>query len=196
MEVTITKKLEVPLVLPLQEDGHSCVPRCIKMILMYISSRLGGQTPDFSADKIAKIIDTDDDGTLLENVRKLNTHRAVRRLIPSLEFEIDYKMHKFSEIIKEIKSNRPVIAWVKLSDGIHSAKHAVVITCVDREKDKIYFNDPMFGEVQEDISSFLSRWESVDRILIKVKIGKRIQRLLDEYINKEETTKVSNRGVS
>jgi len=186
--VIITDKLEVPLVLPLQNDGHSCVPRCIKMIFEYIGNRLGGQAPNLDIDDIAEIIETKIDGTLPEKVKKLNTNLDVLRSIPSLEFDVDLKTHSFSEIEDEIKANRPVIAWIELSDGIHRCGHAVVVTGLDREKHLIYFNDPMFGEKQEEIGSFMSRWDNLDRILIKVKIGKREQRLLDEYPKEREKT--------
>ena len=182
----ITPKLRVPLVTPLQEDGYSCVPRCIKMIFMYIGNFLEGHAPDLDINEIAEIIETKQDGTLLENVKNLNTNSTVLRAIPSLEFDVDLKMHSLSEIEEEIKNNRPVIAWVELSEGIHRCAHAIVITDLDRDKDLICYNDPMFGEIQEEIGSFMARWERLDRLLIKVKIGKREQRLLDEYVRKEE----------
>lgn len=178
-------KLKVPLVLPLQEDGYSCVPRCIKMIFMYISNCLEGVAPDLDIDDIAEIMETRVDGTLPENVRNLNTNLKVLRAIPSLEFDVGL-MHSFSEIEEEIGANRPVIAWVELSEGIHRCAHAIVITGLDKEKHLIYYNDPIFGEKEEEIGTFMSRWENVDRLLIKVKIGKREQRLLDEYVRKEE----------
>jgi len=178
-------KLKVPLVHPLQEDGYSCVPRCIKMIFMYISNCLEGVAPDLDIDDIAEIMETRIDGTLPENVRNLNTNLKVLRAIPSLEFDVGL-MHSFSEIEEEIRANRPVIVWVELSEGIHRCTHAIVITGVDKEKHLIYYNDPIFGEKEEEIGTFMSKWESVDRLLIKVKIGKREQRLLDEYVRREE----------
>lgn len=127
---------------------------------------------------------------LLENVRILNTNVTVLRAIPSLEFDVDLKMHSLSEIEEEINNNRPIIAWVELLEGIHRYTHAIVITGLDRDKDLIYYNDPFFGETQEEIGAFMSRWERADRLLIKVKIGKREQRLLDEYVRKEENRSV------
>jgi hypothetical protein len=54
----------------------------------------------------------------------------------------------------------------------------------------------MFGEKQEDIGTFMSRWENVDRILIKVKIGTKEQRILDEYVQKEENVTANQTGGS
>jgi len=156
------------------------------MIFMYISNCLEGHAPNLDIDDIAKIIETRADGTLLENVRNLNTNLTVLRAIPSLEFDVDLKMHSLSEIEEEINNNRPVIAWVELSEGIHRCAHAIVITGLDRDEALIYYNDPMFGQKQEEIGAFMSRWERADRLLIKVKIGKREQRLLEEYVRKEE----------
>jgi len=157
------------------------------MIFMYISNCLEGQAPDLDIDDIAKIIGTEEDGTLFEKVRNLNTNPNVLRAIPSLEFDVDLKMRSLSEIEDEVeKAHRPVIAIIEISDGIHRYRHAVVITGLDMDKHLIYYNDPVFGEMQEEIGTFMSKWERVDRLLIKVKIGEREQKLLDEYFQKEE----------
>ena len=123
---------------------------------MYISGHLEGQTPNLGIEEISEIIETEVDGTLFENISKLNKNKAILRAIPSLEFLVDLRMHNFSEIEEEIEANRPVIVYIELSEGIHSAKHAVVITGLDREQDLIYYNDPIFGEKSEDINSFMS----------------------------------------
>jgi len=168
------------------------------MIFVYISNFLEGHAPNLDIDDIAKIIETRGDGTLPQNVRNLNTDLNVLRAIPSLEFDVDLRMHTLSEIEEEIRANRPVIAWVELSDAAgHKCSHAVVVTGMDRQTDLIYYNDPMLGETQEEVGAFLSRWENVDRILIKVKIGKREQRLLDEYVQKErERARTEMKGAS
>jgi len=153
---------------------------------MYISNCLEGQAPNLEIDDIAEILETSADGTLLENVRNLNTNLTVLRAIPSLEFDVDLRMHSLSEIEEEINNNRPVIAWVELSDGVHRCAHTIVITGLDRDRNLIYYNDPMLGEKQKDIGAFMSRWERLDRLLIKVKIGRREQRLLDEYVRRDE----------
>jgi hypothetical protein len=58
------------------------------------------------------------------------------------------------------------------------------VSGVDRDKHLIYYSDPIFGEKEEDLGSFMSRWEKLDRVLVKVKIGKR--RMLDEFLEYEE----------
>jgi hypothetical protein len=185
--IHIMPKLEVPLVLPLQEDGYSCVPRCVKMVFMYISNCLDGQAPNMDVDDIAEIIETRKDGTLIEDIRNLNKNKKVIQVIPSLEFDVNLNPHSLSEIEDEIKNHRPLIAWVELSDGNRKFSHAVVIIGFEKDdKHLIFYNDPIFGEQQEEIGTFMARWERADRLLVKVKIGKREQRLLEEYIQKEK----------
>jgi len=182
-----TPRIAVPLVLPLQEDGYSCVPRCVKMVFMYIHNSFEGRVPDFDIDKIGKIIETKADGTFPEKVLNLNKVKEVATAMPSIEFEVELKRHTLDEISEELNDRQLLIAWVRLSDTTgHKCAHAVVITNLDRENDRIYYNDPMFGEKDEDLSSFLTRWENEDRVLIKVKIGKKPQRMLEEFPKEEK----------
>ena len=143
--------------------------------------------PDFDLDKIGKVIETKDDGTFPEKVLNLNKVKEVATAMPSIEFEVELKKHTLDEISEEINDKQPPIAWVVLTDeeGIHRCAHAVVITDIDRKNDRIYYNDPMFGEKDEDLSSFLTRWDYEDRVLIKVKIGKKAQRMLEEFPTEE-----------
>jgi len=101
---------------------------------------------------------------------------------------VEPRNHTLDEIEEEIRERQPPIAWVRLSDkeGSHKCAHAVVITDLDKESGRIYYNDPMFGEKTEDLPSFLTRWENEDRILIKVKIGKKPQRMLEEFPKEEK----------
>lgn len=51
-------KIDVPMFLPRQEDGNSCVPRCIKMIFMYVKNAYpDGRVPDFDLESIGKIVE-------------------------------------------------------------------------------------------------------------------------------------------
>lgn len=161
------------------------------MVFMYIGNCLGGRAPNLDIDEIGNIVETAIDGTLPEKVMNLNRNREVLKAIPSLEFDVDLRTHAFSEIEQEIESNRPVIAWVELADarGLRKTVHAIVITGLNRERHLIYYNDPMFGEREEDIGVFMSGWENVDRILVKIKIGQKEQRILDEYVQKENNSK-------
>ena len=153
------------------------------MIFMYIGNSFGGRVPDFDLEKIGKIIETRGDGTFPEKVLNLNDVKEVASAIPSIEFEIELKSHSLDELVKEIEIGQPPIAWVRLYDDEHikSCAHAVVITEIDKEKGLIYYNDPIFGEKSELITDFIARWDEEERVLIKVKIGKKKQRMLEEF---------------
>jgi len=155
------------------------------MVLDYLRSTLtDSKVPDYTIDEISKIINTREDGTLLEGVKQINEDKTFLKSIPSLEFETKYPC-RFPEIENEINANRPVIAWILVSDGHRGFKHSVVITGVDTENGHVYYNDPAYGEVQEEIGRFISTWEDVDTILIKIKIGAREQRIMPEYVSNE-----------
>jgi len=158
------------------------------MVFMYISNSFEGRAPDFDLDKIGKVIETRWDGTYPEKVLNLNKVKEVETAMPSIEFEVEPRRHTLDEIEEEVHDRQPPIAWVRLSDtvGAHKCAHAVVITDLDRENNRIYYNDPMFGEKSEDLSSFLTRWENEDRVIIKVKIGKKSQRMLEEFPKEEK----------
>jgi hypothetical protein len=152
------------------------------MILMYIHDSFGGRVPDFDLEKIGKIIETREEGTYAEDVLNLNKVKEVKTAIPSIEFEVELKNHTLNEIFDELNDRQPPIAWIKLSDTAgHACGHAVVITDLDKKNNKIFYNDPIFGEVVEGLPSFLDRWDHEDRVLIKVKIGKKPQRMLEEF---------------
>ncbi|MEM4733598.1 MAG: papain-like cysteine protease family protein [Candidatus Bathyarchaeia archaeon] len=173
----------MPLFRPLQADGYSCVPRCVRMIFDYVGVKFGGCVPSLDISEIAEVIETKIDGTLPEKVANLNRDRRVLKAVPSIEFDVDLRSYSLADIEKEIADERPVIAWVEVSNGVHRFVHAVVVSGVDRDKGLIYYNDPIFGEKEEEIGAFMSRWEKLDRIMIKVKIGKR--RMLDEFFEEK-----------
>ncbi len=172
-------QLDVPLELPLQDDGFSCVPRCVKMVLQYVIDKLNGRIPNISLEEIAKVIETCQDGTFPDKVMNLNKDKRILRASPSIEFNHEMKSHTIQEIENEILAGRPVIAWIEMGDDGRSCAHGVVITGIDINHSNIYYNDPIFGKMVEELSVFTSKWDSVFRILITIKIGQR--RILDEF---------------
>lgn len=160
------------------------------MILDYLNKFLketksDAVLPDFEVSDIAKIVNTKEDGTLLDDVKQINQNPAILRAIPSIEFEAKV-LCSFAEIEAEISDHRPVIAWLVISSNGTEFKHSVVVKKLDMNAHLIYYNDPIFGARQENIGNFMSMWEKLDRILIKVKIGKKEQRLLDEWLQNKE----------
>ena len=158
------------------------------MIFMFIENSFEGHVPDFNLDQIGKIIETKNEGTYPDTVLNLNSVSEVASATPSIEFVPEIKWHTVDELLKEVQDKQPPIAWVTLYDDahLHKCRHAIVITDIDRENNRIYYNDPIFGEKSEDVSSFLTRWDEGDRVLIKVKIGKNPQRRLEEFDKKIE----------
>lgn len=181
-------KLGVPLVY--QENSHSCVPACLKMVIDFLRTTTRRTStdvlPSLNIKQIGRIVGTDLTGTSLEGIKNLNMNRKILKLVPSLEFGCK-QLCEFEEIVAEIKSNRPVIAWISASDEKTQFKftHSVVITGVDAEGQAICYNDPIWGEKEESVADFMRKWEGTDRTLIKIEIGTRAQRLLDEWVHKK-----------
>lgn len=154
------------------------------MIFMFVESTYQNcVVPDFDIEKIGKIVGTMTEGTLPADILNLNKVREVERAVPSIEFEHRPKFHELDDLITETDDKQPPIAWIWSShdkDQKRKFHHAVVVTGV--ENDRIYYNDPIFGKKDEQKDNFLAKWYDEDRVLVKVKIGKRIQKL-EEFIN-------------
>jgi len=156
------------------------------MIFMFVANEFeGSRVPDFDLEKIGKIIETKKDGTFPDKVLNLNSNKIseLASSIPSIEFELKLSSHTLDEIESEIGDDQPPIAWIRLYDEEHIKKcaHAVVITGIERESGQIYYNDPIYGEKTAKITDFVTLWDEEDRVLIKVKIGKKKQRMLEEF---------------
>ena len=177
----VKKILDVPQV-DQRKDELTCVPASIKMVLDYISriEHPSKNVPEFSVEDIAKILRTDELGTPLENIKNLNKNERILLAIPSIEF-VDKNGCRFDEIKTELENNRPIISWISPSEIFTGLSHSVVITGIDEGKLLVYYNDPLYGKKVESMVKFLSMWDRADRVLIKIKIGARTQRLLDEF---------------
>jgi len=155
------------------------------MVLEYIKENFDTNIPSPTVEDIAKIIKTDETGTELDDVSKINEKLLKATL--SVKFEPKY-LCALREIEDEIGEGKPVIVWVWLSDDRGGGcGHSVVITDINRLEGVIGYNDPIFGEREEEIGTFMSRWDNINinRILIKVKIEKRPQRLIPEYAERK-----------
>jgi hypothetical protein len=155
---------------------------------MYIENEYHGRVPDFDLEKIGKIIETREDGTYPDKVLNLNKVKDVFTSLPSVEFEVTLKRHTLNEINEEINNNQPPIAWIRLTEkgDTHKCAHAVVVTYIDIKNNWVSYNDPISGEINEPLDVFQSNWEYYDSILIKVKIGKKPQRILEEFPKEEK----------
>lgn len=173
--MSLASNLDIPLVY--QEDDFSCVPSCIKMILGFISEQNPkGFIPEISIEEISKAIGTDELGTALQNVKNIN--KKLQKTLPSIEFT-DEMNCTLDEIENEILEGKPVIAWIG-----NPFPHSIVLTGLDRELLIIYCSDPQKGKMKMNMGEFMSAWNKMDNVLIKVKIGEKIQRIIPEYAPK------------
>jgi len=141
------------------------------------------RVPDFDLEKIGKIVETMEDGTFPDKIMNLNKVREVSTAKPSIEFELEPKFHPLNELIAEVDAKQPPIAWIWSFDKakIHKFTHAVVITNV--ENGQVYYNDPMFGMKNDSTDDFLAKWDDENRVLVKVKIGKKKEKMLEECVD-------------
>jgi len=176
--------LDVPLIY--QEDDYSCTPACMKMVLEFIRRKFTEGIPELDLPEVASVVkaSADDGGTTFENIELINELLLSAR--PSLEF-VAGSGHTFDEIEEELgePNHRPVIAWVMMPSPQGAFSHSIVITGIDKEKLLIYFNDPVYGKEIMSIREFMQIWEQSFRILIKIRIGERKQRLIREYLEKK-----------
>lgn len=175
--MSLPSNLDVPL--GYQEDDFSCTPVCIKMVLEFIRKQNPkGYVPNMDIEEISKTIGTDELGTPLENVKKIN--EKLLKAVPSIEFVAELNC-SFEEIENEILQGKPVIAWVRIPYA-----HSIVVTGLNKDLLIIYSNDPQLGNKQIEMGMFISAWNNNDNVLIKVKIGEKIQRVIPEYAEKKK----------
>ncbi|MGD0496207.1 MAG: C39 family peptidase [Candidatus Bathyarchaeia archaeon] len=175
--MSLPSYLEVPVVY--QEDDFSCVPACIKMVLEFVRTQNpGAYVPNVETREIGETIGTDELGTSLDDVKKIND--KLLKTVPSVEFVTEMNC-SFFEIEKEILQGKPVIAWIKIPYS-----HSVVVTGLDTTLLIVYYNDPQRGKRQMEMGKFISCWGEVDNTLIKVKVGEKLQRIMPEYVPKTE----------
>jgi ABC-type bacteriocin/lantibiotic exporter with double-glycine peptidase domain len=175
--MSFPSNLDVPL--EYQEDDVSCVPVCMKMILEFIRrENPTGYIPNMNVEEISQTVGTDELGTPLENIEKIN--EKLGKAVPSVEFVAELNC-SFREIENEILEGKPVIAWVKIPHP-----HSIVVTGLNKDSLIVYYNDPELGKKQIEMGKFVSSWNQYDNVLIKVKIGGKIQRIIPEYAQKKE----------
>lgn len=188
--LSLTEKVP-PLKVPFisQPSEYTCVPACLKMVLDYVRQVLletAPEMPIFEIGEIAKIVGTLHNGTTLPNVLKIN--RALRRAIPSVEFSVDFNPHDFTEIVEELRTWKPVIPWLLRREGQRAYEHVVIVTGYDPVEQLIAVNDPQGSVPSEiEVAEFMNQWEGADRILIKLKVDQKIQRLITDWV--EETAR-------
>jgi hypothetical protein len=175
--MSLTSNLDVSM--EYQSNDFSCVPISIKMVLEFVrKENPKGYFPNMSIDEISKAILTDELGTALENVEKIN--ERLLKANPSIEFVTEMNC-SFSEIENEILQGKPVIVWFE-----NPHPHSIVVTGFNKELLVLYYNDPFEGKTHIRMGEFISAWSKMDNVLIRVKIGEKKQRIIPEYTEKGE----------
>jgi hypothetical protein len=116
-------------------------------------------------------------------VQLINEDDHVLAAAPSVEFDGSLQPREFENIVEDLKSELPVIAWSSLGDKHDDAPHAVIVTGVSTSKEEISYNCPVRGRRTVSSKQFLDTWYLRDKLLIRIKLGKRDIRKMDQYLS-------------
>ena len=108
-------------------------------------------------------------------------NEALRKANPSIEFEVKL-LSRFPEILQELnENNNPVMVWINNVEPPDIVWHAVVVIGFNPGTNEVYYNDPWDNsEKSEDAGIFSKKW-GVQSRMVKVLIGKKKQRHVDEW---------------
>lgn len=177
-------KLPVPY-LSQGDSANLCVPVCLKMVIDYLKEATGDpKIPSFSVRQISKIVRTKSGGTDFPDVEEIN--ERLEKIVPSLEFEVDDRSYQFREIEDELVHQRPAIAWLYISDAEGGCYHAAVVIGYDEVNQRIMLNDPLRGQISMLVGEFMTEWQRTEQMLIRVRLGDRLQRRITEYFEQPE----------
>ena len=168
-------KLNVPLWG--QPSRNYCVPACIKMILEYLRQDYGDDIPRLSLSKIARIVETQWDGTAPKDVENINKYFKAKLCI---KFKAQFMAH-FPDIEKELAEKRPVIVWINIATFPDLLWHAVIVCGFDPDTNSVFFNDPWDNrEKAEEVGVFIQKWRTEAK-MVKLLISKAEQTSLEAY---------------
>lgn len=158
-----------------QPARNYCVPTCLKMVIEFLRERYGEAIPRLSIKQIARIVNTQWDGTAPKDVERINEYFEAKLCI---EFKALYMRH-FPEIQKELDEERPVIAWINSQKPPDKLWHSVVVRGF--EPNFVIFNDPWdCKRKSEEVGLFISKW-GTEAKMVKLYISKEKQSYLYEY---------------
>ena len=145
------------------------------MLIEFLREKYGDAIPKLSIKQIARIVNTEWDGTAPKDIERLNPYFEARLCI---EFKAQY-MQRFPEIQKELEEQRPVITWINSQKHPDKLWHAVVVRGF--EPNHVVFNDPWDNKRKtEEVGSFISKW-GTEAKMVKLYISKEKQSSLSEY---------------
>jgi hypothetical protein len=137
------------------------------MVVRFHVETMGAEIPNPNINEIARAMGTDESGTSLNDVVKVNRilrgHSHYLQLVPRRNCE-------FRDIKKQVQEEgRPVIAWIKprREDRIG---HSVVVKEIDPSGLKLTVDDPARGEWVIEVTEFLRVWGNSHYVLIEATV--------------------------
>lgn len=159
-----------------QPARNYCVPACLKMLLEFLRQNYGDAIPKLSISQIARIVNTQWDGTAPKDVENINKYFEAKLCI---DFKAEY-MRRFPEIQKELTEERPVITWINSQKPPDTLWHAVVVRGFN-ESNFVVYNDPWDCKRKtEEVGIFINKW-GTEAKMVKLLISKEKQSYLYEY---------------
>jgi hypothetical protein len=152
------------------------------MVLETMRQKIEG-IPNLSIDRIARIIETQNDGTPLgDNIKKINDRLKSTR--PLMKFNIDYYAqweHICNDVNQRNPFKKPVIMGIYQYDikQLNYFPHGVVLLRANNTN--VTFFDPIYGEIFEPTPKFYHQWEQTERTCIRLKIVPLAQTILEEF---------------
>ncbi len=148
-------KIELPCLE--QEQGHTCVPACIRIVLHYLGA-------DFSENEISVACKTTPRGTDQDDAAEG---------IVSLGFNaIKLEAITFEGITRFIRQNQPVIVLLSVKHlpyGSQMGMHAVVVNGFSTNT--VSFIDPARGEeIEITMDTFLQAWDERGRLGLVIEV--------------------------
>jgi hypothetical protein len=155
------------------------------MAIEYLNSEiLKEPIGDFTQQQLAKAIKTGSEGTDMKDVDLLNKDPKILQAGPSVDFDANLAPREFQEVLEDGKKKLPTIAWIVIGEGTNESSHSVLITAVDMSAQMIEYNDPVYGGQRESLKTFLEKWYRRDKILVRIRLGARDIRKLEQFLPK------------
>jgi ABC-type bacteriocin/lantibiotic exporter with double-glycine peptidase domain len=174
-------RLEVPHVYQ-GPESNDCVPAAVLMVVRYYKEKMGigDGLPNPDLHDLKRVMDTDEDGTMLRNVPKAD------HLLKGRSHMLEFKAKQHADlraIKKEIDAGRPVIVVIKPKRGMRLG-HSMVVKGLDATHLKITFDDPasVEGHREMEQTEFLREWGNSGNVLIEARLDRKPpQKELEEF---------------
>jgi len=132
-----------------------------------------------SLEEIITAIGTNELGTEYGSIENIN--QLLEKSVPSVEFKRDSSYPDWKSILSDLADGKPVILWIECKDQLGNRYgHSIVVN--GYINNKVLYKDPLNGNMDEGIDTFLSKWDEMNRYTIRVKVGERTERKITEFL--------------